>query len=820
MNCFKPLLLLSTFCLFLIGCNDSDDDVVDPPPPPPAAQSNLRIIHAAPDAPPVNVYAADAILAGLENVDYQVGSPTIELDSGTYDVRVEAILPGDDIDVISASLTFEADTTYNVFAIDTVADEVEALVVSNPVSDVTAGNARVQVVHAAPNAPSVDVYVTAPGADITAEQPVATAEFRDYTAQLEVPAGDYQIRITPAGTTTVVYDSGTVSLADGADLVVAATQNVGSGDSPVTLLAISDTGATKILDANAGSDIRVVHGIADAPAVDVIANDALTLFDGPSFLEVSGYINVPADTYSIDVVADADNSVVAIENAEVTLEAGMVYSAIANNTLAVADLDLLTDMPRVIATEAKVRIIHASQAAGPVDIYVTADGVIDSVDPTFGDVPYNTDELAETGYVPLAAGDYVVSVTAAGSKDAVIEANVGLENGKIYTAVAVDGATSGAAPQLIALDDLAPAPSEFSATQTYNVSLSSAQEVPALTVASSATATVQIDEDNKAFTVDLDASDMTGVTAAHVHNGAIGINGPVIYPLTNDGDGTFSLPETELFESKVDALTSAQWYLNVHTEENPSGEARGQIVPDTMAVVTFPLNGAQANPPITTDAMGSGYALFDTTNNSVMLRAVTSGVDDATMAHIHSGYAGTNGGVVVTLSQDSENLATWMTDGFVALDMPTAIQLLAGGHYVNVHTPANPSGEIRGQITAANIEVYGVNISGEQEVPAVTTDASGYGAITLNTTSGLIVGTLNVSGLTPTMAHIHAGETGTNGPVLIALENAEAGVWTVPASTILNMEQMAAMQASALYTNFHTEANPGGEIRGQITPGF
>lgn len=454
MKGFKSLLIIPFMTVGLVACNDDDDDPVTPTPAPPVLETTLRIIHASPDAPVVNVYANDAVLAGLENVDYQVGSADIVVDEGDYAVRVEAVVPGGNIDVIEATLTLAGDTTYNVFAVDTVADGVEALIVSNADTAVTAGSARVQVVHAAPNAPAVDIYVTAPAADLASEQPVATADYKDFTGQLEVPAGDYQIRITLAGMTDVVYDSGTVNLPDGADLVIAATQNVATGESPVTLLAIGATGASKIFDENTGSSIRVVHGIADAPAVDVIANNALTLFDGPAFKAASDYANVAEGNYLIDVVVDADNSVVAIDDAEITLEEGMFYTAIANNVLASPDLDLLTDMPRAVATESRVRIIHASQATGDVDIYVTADGEIADVEPTFATVPYNTDVLAETGYVSLAAGDYVVSVTGAGSKDKAIDTGVlTLAAGGVYTAIAVDGDNVGDAPQLITLDD-------------------------------------------------------------------------------------------------------------------------------------------------------------------------------------------------------------------------------------------------------------------------------------------------------------------------------------------------------------------------------
>jgi hypothetical protein len=100
-----------------------------------------------------------------------------------------------------------------------------------------------------------------------------------------------------------------------------------------------------------------------------------------------------------------------------------------------------------------VRIFHASQATPNVDIYVTADGEIADVSPAFSDVPYATGALAETGYVQLAAGDYVVTVTPTGTKTEAIETGtLSLVAGEIYTAFAVDGDMEGDAPQLILLD--------------------------------------------------------------------------------------------------------------------------------------------------------------------------------------------------------------------------------------------------------------------------------------------------------------------------------------------------------------------------------
>jgi trimeric autotransporter adhesin len=816
MKRFKAILtkgfIVGSLAFGLLGCNgDSDDDVVVPEV---VAKSNIQIIHAVYDAPTVNVFVDGALFGGLENVDYQGASPWVEVDSASYAVRVEANLPGDNADVISANVTLDGDMTYSVLAVGSAADgSIEPLIVANTKSDIGAGNVRLQVVHAASTAPTVDVYVTAPMADIEVEQPLATAAFKDFTGQVEVAAGDYQIRLTPAGTKTVVYDSGTVSLTAGSDLLVMATTNSGTGSSPVSLLASDGTNSFILWDVNSKANVRVVHAVSDAPAVDVIANNALTLFNGVAFPDITGYAAVDAGTYLIDVAVDSDNSIVAIDDAEIVVESGKFYTAFANSDLATIGLDLVVDMPRPIATAAKVRIFHASPDAGNVDIYVTADGDIANVDPAFAAVPFTTPMLAETGYVELAAGDYVVTVTGAGSKDAAIETGtLSLDVNKVYTAIAIDSANG---PTLLTADDLAPA---FTANKTFTVNLSGDQEVPMVMTDSSATATVQIDETLPSFSVTLDASMVDGATAAHVHAGTIGMNGGVAYPLVNQGDGIFTLAATDLTQASLAALESGQWYLNVHTPSNPGGEVRGQIVPATTAVVTFMLSGAQEVPPVVSDAMGYGYALFNTLNNGVTLNVVTTGVEDATMAHIHTGFAGVSGGVLVPLVQNADDVNQWSSGGELVLEDATAMLLLSGGHYVNIHTPANPGGELRGQITASNIEVYGVVATGAQEVPAVTTDAMATGSITLNTTTMAITGTMTMSGLMPSMGHIHVGAVGVNGGVAVPFVNAGNGVWTV--NTTLDADSMALMQAGGLYTNFHTAANPGGEVRGQITLGF
>jgi hypothetical protein len=110
-----------------------------------------------------------------------------------------------------------------------------------------------------------------------------------------------------------------------------------------------------------------------------------------------------------------------------------------------------------------------------------------------------------------------------------------------------------------------------------------------------------------------------------------------------------------------------------------------------------------------------------------------------------------------------------------------------------------------------------VVLSGKQEVPAVTTNASGSGTITVLMDRS-VSGSVTTTGIAGTAAHIHLAGPGQNGPVIVPLNKTGDNVWSVPPSIRLNDVQYEAYKLGNLYVNVHSAANPGGEIRGQITP--
>jgi hypothetical protein len=102
------------------------------------------------------------------------------------------------------------------------------------------GHAKVRVARIG-GAPSADVYITAPGADLNTASPTASAlEWGTASDYVELPGGDYQVRVTTAGTKTVIIDGGTKQLAAGAVRSFLFVDAPGEVGQPFGLLVLAD----------------------------------------------------------------------------------------------------------------------------------------------------------------------------------------------------------------------------------------------------------------------------------------------------------------------------------------------------------------------------------------------------------------------------------------------------------------------------------------------------------------------------------------------------------------------------------------------------
>jgi hypothetical protein len=109
-----------------------------------------------------------------------------------------------------------------------------------------------------------------------------------------------------------------------------------------------------------------------------------------------------------------------------------------------------------------------------------------------------------------------------------------------------------------------------------------------------------------------------------------------------------------------------------------------------------------------------------------------------------------------------------------------------------------------------------VSLSGNEEVPPVSTSARGSGSFTVGN-DGAVKGSVSTTGVQGTAAHIHQGAKGQNGGVIVPLTK-NGDTYTAPDGAKLTEAQMSAFKAGNLYVNVHSAANKGGEIRGQLNP--
>ncbi len=408
--------------------------------------SQLRAVHLSPDAPAVDVSVSGDI--ALEDVLYRQASGFLDLPTGSTPLQVLAA--NTSTAVIDATLNLQTDTKYTVLAVNTL-NNIEPLVIEDDISHPTHGFSQIRVVHGAPAAPTVDVYVTSTTEDINNVSPtLEDVSFKGVSDELEVPAGEYRVRVTAANNKDVIYDSGTIELVDGVEYIAIASQ-ASTNNSPIGLTILTDLESTPFVNVDdPRARVRVVHASADAPEVDIAVDNSDVLTNAP-FSVGSEYLLLPSDTYNIDVSASASSQ--SVINADLMFDTTTDYTIAAVNELAhIEALVLEDDNSHPAAGNIKVRLIHAAPSAGLVDIYITAPGDdINSLSPTIS----NFDFKDNSDYLEVPAGDYRVRITLAGTKTVAIDTGtLSFTAGQIRTAFALDPAPGSSAFGVLLLSDL------------------------------------------------------------------------------------------------------------------------------------------------------------------------------------------------------------------------------------------------------------------------------------------------------------------------------------------------------------------------------
>ncbi len=427
-------------------------------------------------------------------------------------------------------------------------------------------------------------------------------------------------------------------------------------------------------------------------------------------------------------------------------------------------------------------------------------------------------------------------------------------------------------------------------------------EVPAATADTSATGSgtvwIHVVKDSSGnitsgsvdFSADYNFQVAVTITGMHIHQGTASVAGPVVVSSGLGGTNTIAVaaPGTgSVFEqapfggaAAVSVATiqgilanPAGYYLNIHTTDNPGGAMRGQLMPATYTVRMGLLNTASE---LTTALLSPGVgsnAIDSEASGAVSIQVIlakdASGnpasaqvIFDADYAnfasgtnivgmHIHKGLAGVGGPVVINSGlTGSVSAGSGSGNLHYAVDLDTtnaaglvdAADLIGNpaGYYVNIHTSANPGGEIRGQLRMTDSETFQMTLMPSNEVPAVAgLTASAPSEITFYTLrnyDGSVAAGTAVFDVNPEFTgsttfvgmHVHSGAAGTAGPVVIPAALAggsrvlAAGVGNlfsaVTVSSVAGVDALNSLVETPanFYVNIHTSVNPGGAARAQV----
>jgi hypothetical protein len=262
------------------------------------------------------------------------------------------------------------------------------------------------------------------------------------------------------------------------------------------------------------------------------------------------------------------------------------------------------------------------------------------------------------------------------------------------------------------------APPDDAGDGAFTVVLAGENEVPAVATPASGEAVATLDGDVLTVTgefsdLEADLLEIAG-SSAHIHEGDVDENGPVVFNLevtpTNDRSGTLD-GTFELTSEQLDLLEQGLLYVNIHTELNPAGELRGQLTPEQPvfdpvdAIFDAELLPENETHEVESDASGTATAIlrgrdFTLSGQFAGLTSPLTAIEGSP-AHVHEAPPDEDGPIAFNIEvvADEDELGGRLSITRTLTEEELDV-LEAGDYYINIHTEDYPAGEIRGQLSA------------------------------------------------------------------------------------------------------------------------
>ncbi len=312
-------------------------------------------------------------------------------------------------------------------------------------------NAEVQIYQLAPSLGPVDVYIAAPGANLSPVQALGSVSYKDNLYDL-IDEGSYQLILTPVGDPgTVLFTSETFAIDKQTRISFAILDGAGEGTYALKVLEFGDRSAT-FLDRNVTSEMRAVHAAPLTENVDIVVGDGFAAPLVPNLAEghASGYVPVASGEQTLNITPAGDPGVFLAEP-EVTVTAGSMASFYLVGLPGSLHGMLVTDANRRLAPRALVRVVDGASHFTSLDAFIVPPGANIQTLVATASVTYRT----SSGLTRIDPGSYDIVLRDPTTGDVVFgPQTVQLSADGIYTVVATDGTDQSTASVLL-LDDFA-----------------------------------------------------------------------------------------------------------------------------------------------------------------------------------------------------------------------------------------------------------------------------------------------------------------------------------------------------------------------------
>lgn len=338
---------------------------------------------------------------------------------------------------------------------------------------------------------------------------------------------------------------------------------------------------------------------------------------------------------------------------------------------------------------------------------------------------------------------------------------------------------------------------------SYEAKLSGAQVVPAVQTPATGDAKLTLETDGQTLDYDI-THNVSGASSVNLHIGAPLESGNVTHqltPVSQHMKGKVTLTSDETM-----AISADQLYVDILSPAHPGGEIRGQVTsPGSTIYVALP-TGKQEVPSVSSSYAAHASFIVSADGTQGLYHVVTGAVP--TNVLLQRGIASMTGQIVYPLTPVGATV-----DGTLTLASGDPADFQAGHFYVNIQTQQNPTGELRGQVIPPGATLYNGALAGANEVPPISTQASGGAQFVLSPDFTTLSYEIDVNGIIPTGADMDNGAPGKDGPMLYQLTLNQGGA---QGSITLAPNDLPMMQGGATYVNVHTGSYPNGEVRAQL----